>query len=431
MVWRIFRQFIFGSTSNVLNRVIGLIGAIITARLLGPEAYGLLGIVFALTLTLNILADSGIEQAIVHYAAGEENDLMIVWSGFIIDFFITSSAFLVNVLFAGWFAVQTQNPIKSLTILAALYLIPSAFDTWKSRLHAKKRIELLSTISVVSTIMQTSFSIALIILGFGVQGAVLGFVVARVGHTLLYMNYGFGKGEFDLKIVKQLLKYGIPNGLRNLSLYTVGRIDRLILAFFVTASDIAFYGIANMIGSMIQLLPASFSLIMLPYISEAYKNNDSHKIHGSYAAGLVIFSIWGIVSSIAVLIIAEPLILTVLGPEFLPAIIILRISIFADLMYCLFYVMTTTLDGIRQPKITLIITGAQALTTISLLTLIIPSLGIIGAAYVDVIVSIIGVILGYFYVRKQTSVKISQNLGYIKELLTVLKKGIKINSHVD
>jgi len=424
-VWRVLRQFIFGSTSNILNRVIGLIGAIITARLLGPEGYGLLGIVFALTLTLNMFADTGVEKAIVHYAAGETDDLNIVWSGFVIDLLLTVSVFIINVLLAGWFEAQTNKPVKVLSILAALYLIPSAFDTWKSRLQARKRIELLCIISVISTLMQTSFSISLIIIGFGVQGAVTGFVIARIGHTLLYMRYGFGKGEFNPKVVVKLLKYGIPSGLKGLSSYLVLRADRLILAFFVTASDIAIYGIANMIGSMIQLLPASFSLIMLPYISEAYKNKESQKIHGSYTAGLVIYGIWGIISALFILIIAEPLVLIILGQEYLPSVNILRICIFADVAYCFFHIMTTTLDGIHQTTKNLIIAVVQALITLALLFIFIPFYGITGAAYIDVIVSIIGVILGFIYMKRITGLKLTQNLSYVRELLTILKRGMK------
>jgi len=176
---------------------------------------------------------------------------------------------------------------------------------------------------------------------------------------------------------------------------------------------------------MIQLLPASFSLIMLPYISEAYKNKESQKIHGSYTAGLVIYGIWGIISALFILIIAEPLVLIILGQEYLPSVNILRICIFADVAYCFFHIMTTTLDGIHQTTKNLIIAVVQALITLALLFIFIPFYGITGAAYIDVIVSIIGVILGFIYMKRITGLKLTQNLSYVRELLTILKRGMK------
>jgi len=415
---------VFGSTSRILCRIIGIAGAIVTARLLGPEGYGLLGIVFALTLTFDALVDTGVEKAVVHYASGEPDDSQIVWSGFVLDFSLTVFVFIINLLFVGWFEAQTHKPIKILSILAALYLLPSAFDVWKARLSAKRRVELLSGISVTANIMQTSLSIGLIVIGFGVQGAIIGYVIARTCSTLLCLRYGFGRGEFSVMMIKKMLSYGLPSGIKGLAIYTVRRIDRLILAFFVTAADIAIYGIANMIGSMIQLLPASFSLVMLPYISEAYKNNDITKIHGSYSAGLVIFSLWGILSSIFVILLARPLVLFVLGTEYLPSLSILRICIFADVAHGVFYVMLTTLDGINQTMTNLIITVIQSLVTISFLFLLVPSYGIRGAAYIDVIVSLIGAVLGFFCVKRITGLNIKQNLGYINELIILFKRSV-------
>jgi O-antigen/teichoic acid export membrane protein len=111
----------------------------------------------------------------------------------------------------------------------------------------------------------------------------------------------------------------------------------------------------------------------------------------------------------------------ILGMEYLPSVNILRICIFADIAHGVFFVMLTTLDGIRKTTTNLIITIIQASATLVMLFLLVPCYGILGAAYTDVVVSVIGIVLGFFFVKKITRLRITQNMGYVKELIRLLR----------
>lgn len=402
---RSFRQFIAASSTSILNKAIGALTVVALARLLSPEGYGVYSLVFSIILLANSLSDLGIGSAVAKYAAETETDQDIVWTGFIIDSALSILAFAACLLLASPLQNLMGKPIGNLIILCSLYLIPCCFDIFSFRLQARRRIELFTTLNLIYTILCAIFSIGLVILGFELAGAITGYITAKLITTLLFLHFGWTRGKFNIKIGKKLLRFGVYTFISSVSWYTLNKIDRIFLGFYVPTQSIGWYSAAQGLAEVIMVIPLAFVTVAFPIISKAHANNDFNNLQKTYEMGIYGNGVYAGFATLLGLVFAWPLIRWTFGLMYLPAIPIFQVCIFANTLNCLEVVNFLVLTGIGKPDLGARINLAQAALMIISLPIMISWTGVIGAAFVDVLVHALGFGLTFLEVKRVTGLK--------------------------
>jgi len=421
---RPFRQFLATFTFGIANRLIGVFTTIILARLLMPEGYGLYALAFSVVFLVNNFADIGIFNAVSKYAAETENDADIVWTGFVIDGAVTASIFILLLILAGPLADWMNKPVANLIIICSLYLVPCFFDIFSAQLLARRRIELLSTVSLTYTVLSGILSIGLVLLHYGVVGAIVGYIIARSFLTLMILKFGWIKGRIHWNLGKKLLRFGLFSYVSMLSITFIGYFDRITLGFFVPSEAVGFYAVAQGFAGLIVYIPTAFTTVAFPIISRAQAENNIEKIKKTYEAGVYGCGIYAILVTMASLIFAWPIIRWVFGLRYLPAIPIFQICIFASAAACLVYVFSMMFNAMGKPDL-----GAKinlVLLAIAIVGFPVFSwmMGTIGAAIVDVVLQFVGLILGYRAVGKMTGIKVRFSFEAISSFFKLLMKQI-------
>lgn len=421
---RPFRQFLATFTFGIANKLIGVFTTIILARLLMPEGYGLYAIAFSVVFLVNNFADIGIFNAVSKYAAETENDADIVWTGFVIDGAVTASVFILLLILAGPLADWMNKPVANLIIICSLYLVPCFFDIFSARLLARRRIELLSTVSLTYTVLSGILSIGLVLLHYGVVGAIVGYIIARSFLTLMILKFGWIKGRIHWNLGKKLLRFGLFSYVSMLSITFIGYFDRITLGFFVPSEAVGFYAVAQGFADLIVYIPTAFTTVAFPIISRAQAENDDEKIKKIYEAGVYGCGIYAILITIASLVLAWPIIRWVFGLRYLSAIPIFQVCIFASAAGCLFTVFSIVLVAMDRPDLGAKINVVLAAIAIAGFPVFVWTIGVIGAAIVDVILQSTGLILGYIATRRITGVKIKFNFEAVSSFFKLLMKQI-------
>lgn len=407
---RVFRQIVSAITTNITGKVIGALGAVVLARFLGATDYGLFSLVFAIVVMINGFTDIGIYQAVQKYAAETDRDEDIAWTGFTLDSSLTLAAFIATVAVVSQIEEYAQKPLGILLILTALYLIPSAFDIFGARLQARRRIELISGLSLLYVALSSGLAILLVVLRFGVMGAIVGFVAAKTITTLLTLKYGYKKGRFDGKIARKLLGFGLLSFAASISWLAVGRLDRVIIAIYIPdLAVLGMYSVAQSLSDMILIIPAAFVTVASPIISRAYAEGDMGRVQKIYEIGFLGTLIYILLAVAGGLLLAEPLIRWVFGRQYLPAVPLFRIVIFASALVGISQIggmMLTMTSKIRLNALTNILQGGTSLLLLLLLT---PILGVVGAALTDILVMGLGLALTYYFVTKTLRLRITLN----------------------
>ena len=135
-----------------------------------------------------------------------------------------------------------------------------------------------------------------------------GLAVAYVASSILagLMAFFFSRKFvpfFDRKIkpvfaVKNLLRFSIPMSLSTLFFTLNRQVDTLILALFVTASDIAVYVVAVRLLTPVELIVHAFGPIFQPFVSELYSKKEIARI----SVILKIITKWVLITSLPLVV---------------------------------------------------------------------------------------------------------------------------------
>ena len=104
----------------------------------------------------------------------------------------------------------------------------------------------------------------------GLNGAFLALIVSAlllvfICFPLLLKRFTF---QFSKKVIRILIRYGLPFVLSSFSLTMLFQMDQVILKFLISLEAVAIYGMSYKIGSAIQYFNSSFSITWFPYLFE-------------------------------------------------------------------------------------------------------------------------------------------------------------------
>ena len=420
---RAFKQFITASSANILNKIIATVAAVFLARFLAPEAFGLFSIVFPIVLLADMFGDLGIDSAVVKYASETDDDANIIWTSNVLDMAATLMAFAFCLIISGPLAFYYQKPIQTLIIICAFYLIPNCFTSFSVRLQARRRIGLLSALGTFNTLTRSILPILFVLGGWGVTGAIVGYIVSNVAASVLGIYFGGVKGRFKPEIAKKVLSYGFYSALGMISGYVVGKIDRVLLGLFVAAEAVGYYSTATGMADLMALVPAALYTVLFPIISRSHARNEVEKIRKIYRSSFIGIVIYVTIAAAGLIFISRPLIQIFLGDAYLPAVWILRVTVISSGLSALGYIISVTLNGIGRPDIVTRISIIHAVVLITALPVLAVQMGALGAALATILARIAWLIMGLMETRRVTKISIGKDafkefLASMKEVLT-------------
>jgi O-antigen/teichoic acid export membrane protein len=306
---------------RLIGRGLAVLAQVVLARLLGPEAFGLYAIAWAMLRLGESGVTLGLDQGVIHFgsrdaATGDGARLKGIFHpslGMALAFGTAVGAVLY--LLAPLIAVQIYDEPDLVVVIR--WLSPAfAFAAGLHVSAAATRVSQRMQFSVVSkVIFQPLTNIILVVvaflLGWGVLGAVGAGVVSYGLAALLaifFVRRLFPR-IFTLPIrtsmpVRELLRYSLPASLA--ALFTMGMVnaDRLLVGLFLPIEDVGIYQAASLVSVIFALILAALSMAFSPMVAELHHKADLAMLGRLYKA----ITRWGMIMSLPVLafVVAAP-----------------------------------------------------------------------------------------------------------------------------
>lgn len=200
--------------------------------------------------------------------------------------------------------------------------------------------------------------------------------------SLLFSKFAYQVKGISKAFIKKLLRETFPVTLMLVFNLIYFRIDMIILSFFRPSSDVALYSVAYSIFDFLIALPLFLSNSLYPKLLEAVKNKRTLIANEKKYYG--VFLMLGIVTVFIVWFLA-PYILVLIRPNFLLAIIPLRIFLLSLPLFFLTSIMQWILLAKKQQKFLAVVYGSFMVLNIVSNLLFIPSYGYIASAIITAI----------------------------------------------
>jgi O-antigen/teichoic acid export membrane protein len=243
--------------------------------------------------------------------------------------------------------------------------------------------------------------IGLVFFGFGVAGAISGFIFASIfGFALGFALTGFSFGSRGFPYSK-LLNFMVPvvcfavvtNVLLNFDLLAV----KALSPQMVSDSLAGFYTAAGTISKIPYGLVGSLIIVLFPLVSGTFNANRKEK-SSFYLSSAMRYSML-ILLPLTIMISVSPaeIISFIYGDEFANGAAPLSILSFALFFLALFVVLSTAISASDKPKVSLAIGLAAVAIDVALNIALVPLFSMNGAAFSTLIASLFAFLVAFAY----------------------------------
>jgi O-antigen/teichoic acid export membrane protein len=254
-----------------VGQVLRVVTNIILARLLAPDLFGIMLIVYSLRTGIDLLSDVGMGQNVIYNKNAEDPDFYnTVWSLQLIRNVLLWLVCLLAAVPAAWFY---ETPI--LVLLVPITGVSFLFSGFSSiaRFLLQKRLQIVK-FNAFDTVVAISGSVALILFAYLsptiwalVLGTLFGYVASMVGSYFLLPDVRH-RFHISRKFTWEILEFGKWIFVSSIVYFLSTNFDRLYLARRIPFDVLGIYGIALSIASLLGVLVGRLGgVVLFPFIA--------------------------------------------------------------------------------------------------------------------------------------------------------------------
>lgn len=310
---------------NIFNQGITFLVGLVLARLLTPEEYGLIGIITIFIVLFNSIVDSGFSNALIRKTDVQDKDYNTV--------FLTNmgiSAILYLLLYAGAPAISrffNQPQLIPLTRVMGVIVIINAFALIQRTILVKKvDFKTQAKVSVISSVISGGLGIGMALYGFGVWSLAGQQISRQLLNTVLLWAFSswYPRLQFSVQSFKELFGFGwklLVSGILN----TVwNEIYQVVIGKCYSAETLGQYTRAYQFSSIFSTnLTAIVQRVSYPVLSQI--QDDKERLKFAYKKVIKVTMLVSFCCMLGLAAIARPMVLTLIGPQWLPSVPFLQI----------------------------------------------------------------------------------------------------------
>ncbi|MFC7047206.1 oligosaccharide flippase family protein [Halobacteriaceae archaeon GCM10025711] len=379
---------------NIIGKALGFAFVVVITRFVSPTTYGTFTLalsIISLTQGLSSLSihrsiDFFVPQSLSNDEPGKAKE--ILRSVTIIGLLGSSIGTAVLLFSAPWLTSLFKDPslVTALPLLALTLPLTTLNQIFLASFNSIKKLKFrVYTKNLINPIGKLIIAVALVlILGNDLLGLTGGYLIALAitvlsGGTFLLMNASWVRHTHAEAVDgRQLVSYSFPLLFAGLIYAVVGQIDYFFIGYFRTSPDVAKYKVSYLLASNLLIVLSAVTPVFKPMVSEARAQ------HSVLAERFKLSTRWVTMLTIPIavtLMLAPGTYLSLFfTADYAAANIVVVVLVAGYLANASFGPEGMMLEGLGHTRLTLLNTILLIAVNITLDALLIPRIGILGAA---------------------------------------------------
>ena len=379
--------------ANALVALSGIIFMPLITKTLGAHDYGIWAQVVVTINLMLVFAGLGLPGAIVRFLPAKIDRGEIqeeFYSVFCLVFLATLIVSIVWIAAADFIAGAFFDGATVIVRITGLIILVWSLDSvFLSLLRAFRQMKRYALFTIANTYVQVGLITYLVLNGHGILSivlAVLGIraVVFIILFSLIKSEIGIRRPHFPR--IKEYLTYGLPIVPVNVASWVINSSDRYIVGYFLGVASVGVYSAGYTIGYVPFMFAQVLSVVLGPTLSKLYDEGrvDEVKTHLKYSLKYLLAAVIPFVFGAVIL--AEPVLRVFSTAEIASeGYFIVPLVALSILFVCVNSVIYIILVLAKKTKVLGVIFTIAALVNLGLNILVVPRLGILGAAITTLI----------------------------------------------
>lgn len=422
-------KIFFSLLGNLMAPIAGLATAPILARGLGVDGRGELAAAQAPLLMATAIGMLGLQESLTFYVARYkqgirqsllETTVLVTGLGIVVSFGIW---FVAEPLSAGNATIESLIKVAAIaTIPNFLIAVPRALVAGTQQWHLQAieaaalgflRLMLLMGLYLSGNL--TTFTALLVMLGSPVLSAFLymPYIIGRLGHGFSHRH------ERDISY-RALIGFGLRVWIGSLSGIILSRIDQLLMVPLASAEQLGLYVVAVTVGEVPVLLSGAMRNVVFSADAESAHTDDTNSSIGRLQQTARIAAFLTLLASFFVVTTAWWWVPLLFGQAFIGSVPIITVLLIAAVLGAPGSIAGAGLSARKRPELRSLSMVLGAVLNVSVLLLLVPQIGAMGAAIATVVGSIVAGTLNIVALRILFGIKFFGFYGLRKGDLQVL-----------
>ena len=375
---------------KVFRLVVGFYVFILIAKHLGPEDFGLLNFVTALTDIFLYFSPLGLNMIVVKKFLGLRNSHDLILGSSFLAHFLGAIIFYTAAIISIYLLRPEDQVSQFLVIIAGMTIVIRSTDIIRYWFESNIQSKYIASASITSFGIFSIIKVALVLNNAGIELIIWSIVLEQLLIALILIYISRHKGIFNQKIkakfffIKELLSESWPFMISAAAMLIFLKVDQIMLGEILNDRAVGIYSAAVRLTEILHFLPI---IIMNSFFPLLFKTNeiDRDSIVGQFQEVLIFLIRLGLILIIPMSFFSEEIIFLFYGEEFLEASKILSIHLWTA-FFVFFNIVFSKWHLIENTQIFHMEKAVVGATLNILLNLILISLyGVIGAAIATLI----------------------------------------------
>ncbi|NEQ62192.1 MAG: MOP flippase family protein [Moorea sp. SIO4A1] len=311
--------------SQVGRQVMQFVTTAILARLLSPSDFGLLGMAMIVIAFIDLFKDLGTSSAVIQRKNISDALLhSLFWINVALGILGIFVIFVISPLAASFY--QEPRVTSVLRFLSLNFFISGISILQKAILEKNLAFNTLAKIEICAIVSASFVGIGSALLGFGVWSLVYqSLVLVTVTTVMLWAATSWRpKMIFDWSEVKDVSSYSLNLTAASIWRYFKRNADYLLIGRVLGSQDLGYYTLAYRIMLYpLQNISHVIARVMFPVFSQI--QDDNAKFRSAYLKVIGLIALISFPMMVGLWVAAEPFVLTLLGSQWQPVILLLMI----------------------------------------------------------------------------------------------------------
>ena len=386
---------------RVVQAILALIISMITARYLGPSNFGLLNYAISVVAFVLPLMKLGISSILVQeFVVDPDHEGETLGTSLTLGFI--SALLCVGGVNA--FACLTNAGETDTIIVCALYstiLVFQVFEFINYWFQRKLAAKYSSIIALIAYVVVSAYKVFLLVTNKSIYwfaiANTIDYLIIAIGLYFMYIKMGGQKLKFSWSKAKRLLSIGKYYVISDLRVVVFAQTDRIMLKMMMNNAATGYYSAAVTCAGMTQFVFGAIIDSMRPTIFEKKRESEEgYRLNLSRLFSVITYL--SLIQSLFMTILAPIIIQLLYGPKFNDSIMALQIVVWYTTFSYLGSARNIWILAEKKQKYLWQINLFGALANILLNALLIPIIGVNGAAFASLITQFLtNVVTGFIF----------------------------------
>lgn len=270
----------WSAITEVVAKFVMPLSNMILARILAPEAFGVVATVTMITSFADMFTDAGFQKYLIqHEFKNEDEKFTYANIAFITNFIVSILLWGIIILMRHEIARLVGNPgLGNVIAIASFQLILTSFSSIQMALFRRNLdFKSLFAVRLLSVCVPFVITLPLGLLGFSYWSIIIGNIFTHLSNAVILTvkSKWKPKKSCDYKILKKMLSFSIWTLIESISIWLTTWVDTFIIGSLLSQYYLGLYKTStSMVNALMAIITSSTTTVLFSTLSRL-QNDDS------------------------------------------------------------------------------------------------------------------------------------------------------------